>query len=193
MSRTYVSPRACSAARRVRATIALSLLAIAVHPAALVAAEQDHQIARYTSVAAGPAPAEKNPLEAVVAVHFPRSHIHTVGQAVHYLLLRTGYRLATTLSEPVHEVMKLPLPEVHRDLGPYTVRTALSVLLGQPFELSTNPTRREVAYHIHSDEPQIVVPPSPVAQVTPVSPLVGTAGVPISGTADASLATPAIR
>lgn len=114
--------------------------------------QTDIRLSRYTTGSAGPDAAQIDPLEAVVQVSFPRSSVATVGDALHYLLLRTGYRLGAPLegTPPASAVLSMPLPEVHRQLGPYSVRTALSVLLGTPFALSVDPVQRQVSYRTTS-------------------------------------------
>jgi conjugative transfer region protein (TIGR03748 family) len=108
----------------------------------------DLRLSRYTTGSSIPDAAQVDPLEAVVLVSMPRASVSTVGDAVNYLLLRTGYRLAAPreANEPAGAILAMPLPEVHRQLGPYTVRTALSVLLGAPFALTVDPAQRLVAY-----------------------------------------------
>lgn len=108
------------------------------------------RVARYSTVSTTPPPAQSNPLEAVVQLRFPRAHVRTVGDAVSYLLLRSGYRLAPTsqIDEQVRSVLDMALPEVHRSLGPCSVSQALAVLLGAPFVMSSDPVRREVTYRM---------------------------------------------
>ena len=52
------------------------------------------RLARYTTSSSAPDAAQIAPLEAVVQVSFPRASVATVGDAMNYLLLRSGYRLA---------------------------------------------------------------------------------------------------
>jgi conjugative transfer region protein (TIGR03748 family) len=129
------------------------------------------RVGRYTTVAAIPPDAQSNPLDAVVVLSFPRAQVKSVKDAVSYLLIRTGYRLSDTeqFGAEVREVLALPLPEVHRKMGPYSVRAALSALLGTPFTLSTDPVRRQIAYTLDSTAPSHIarepVPMAPVADV----------------------------
>lgn len=108
------------------------------------------RVGRYTTVAATPDSAEADPLATVIRIHIPRERVVTVGDAVNYVLLRTGYHLAPSeaINEEARAILALPLPEIHRSLGPYTVSTALSVLLGRPFELVQDPARREISYRL---------------------------------------------
>jgi conjugative transfer region protein (TIGR03748 family) len=110
----------------------------------------DIRLSRYTTTSASPDVAQVDPLEAVVQLILPRANVQTVGDAITYLLIRTGYRLAPQESadQQTRAVLAMPLPEVHRRLGPYTVRTALSVLLGRPFVLSVDPMQRLVSYSV---------------------------------------------
>jgi type IV pili sensor histidine kinase/response regulator len=130
------------------------------------------RVGRYTTVAEAPPEAQSNPLDAVVVLSFPRNQVKSVKDAISYLLIRTGYRLTDTeqLGPEVMEILALPLAEVHRKIGPYSVRSALSVLLGTPFTLSTDPVRRQIAYTFDSTAPARVaqepVPIVPVADVT---------------------------
>lgn len=110
----------------------------------------DVRLSRYTTTSAAPEIAQLDPMEAVVQIGFPRANVQSVGDAIAYLLLRTGYRLAPQEEADAHTkaVVAMPLPEVHRRLGPYSVRTALSVLLGRPFVVSVDPMQRLVSYGV---------------------------------------------
>jgi conjugative transfer region protein (TIGR03748 family) len=130
------------------------------------------RVGRYTTVAGAPPEAQSNPLDAVVVLSFPRNQVKSVKDAVAYLLMRTGYRLTDTeqLGPEVKEILALPLPDVHRKMGPYSVRAALLVLLGTPFTLSTDPVRRQIAYTFDATAPAKIahepVAIAPSAEVT---------------------------
>lgn len=121
-------------------------------------AQNETQVGRYTTQVTLPAEADVNPMAVIAKVHFPRQVVTTVGDAVRYMLIRTGYQLAPeeTLDPRVRQVFALRLPDHQRVLGPYRVDATLSVLMGQPFKLVTDPVSRTVTY----------VPPSPA---TPAS------------------------
>lgn len=106
------------------------------------------RLSRYTTDSTRPDAQQLDPLEAMVQVSLPRTSVGTVGEAVNYLLLRSGYRLADPAgaASPPIPILSMPLPEVHRQLGPYSVRTALSVLVGAPFTLSVDPAHRQVSF-----------------------------------------------
>jgi conjugative transfer region protein (TIGR03748 family) len=114
----------------------------------------DVRLSRYTTGSTQPDASQLDPLEAMVQVSLPRTSVATVGEAVNYLLLRTGYRLADPpeAASPPTPVLSMPLPEVHRQLGTYSVRTALSVLVGAPFALSVDPAQRLVSFRTAPSE-----------------------------------------
>jgi conjugative transfer region protein (TIGR03748 family) len=107
---------------------------------------QMQRLARYTMAKLEPDAAQQNPLASTISIHLPRESVKTVGDAVRYLLVRTGYRLADGLPPDVSDVLTLSLPEVHRQLGPYTVTEALNLLMGSTYTLDVDATRRVVAY-----------------------------------------------
>ena len=106
------------------------------------------QLARYTTLSLRPSDADENPLVVIATVHFPRQVVRTVGDAVRYLLIRTGYQLAPvdTLDPRVNAVFGLPLPDNQRALGPYRVDSMLTVLMGHPYQLATDRLTRTVSY-----------------------------------------------
>ncbi len=149
---SQLSCRLCARNRRLRrrallwCTLSLPLGALA--PSAADAATNELRLARYTSAAALPDDAQLDPLEAIVRVTFPRGDVRSVGEAVSYLLLRTGYRLppASEWDPAVQTVLALPLPEVHRQVGPVSVRSALDVLMGSAYRLQVDEAARVVSY-----------------------------------------------
>ena len=101
------------------------------------------RLARYTTAAAQPDPALTAPLAVLARVRFPRETVATVGDALSYLLLRTGYRLGET-DAAASALLALPLPEAHRQLGPYSARAIASVLVGSAYELQISEVDRRV-------------------------------------------------
>jgi conjugative transfer region protein (TIGR03748 family) len=130
-------------------------------PVSYASDHNDIRVARYTTMSSAPTVSQIDPLEAIVQVNFPRTLVRNVGDATAYLLLRTGYHLAATeqLDEHVKHILALPLPEVHRTIGPYSVRNALTVLLGSPFALSVDSGRREVSYLVEGNHEKAMQPP----------------------------------
>lgn len=102
------------------------------------------RLARYTTTSITPEPSALNPLAAVATVRFPRDHVRTVGDAVDYLLLRTGYRLES-VDSAARDLFPLPLPEAHRELGPYRALTILELLVGEAYKVDASQVHRTLA------------------------------------------------
>ncbi len=115
------------------------------------ATADETQVSRYSTLPLAPSEIDLDPLAVVARVTFPRPVVNTVGDAVDYLLLRTGYRLAEDASsrDPVVAALfKRPLPESHRVLGPYRVSAMLRVLMGRRFELVVDEATRTLSYRL---------------------------------------------
>jgi conjugative transfer region protein (TIGR03748 family) len=122
---------------------------------------------RYTETAIIASAAQREPLRAIVTITFPPT-IKTVGEALRYLLKNSGYRLVQDSSN-FSAVMNLPLPEVHRKLGPIPVTTFLNVLAGQAYELVVDPVHRLVSFDLKTEYTDLVVPLNSEAQQSPQS------------------------
>ena len=108
---------------------------------------KDSQVGRYSLLAATPTQAQAELLATTMTVRFPE-RIQTVGEAVRYLLQRSGYRLATaeSIGPDTAALFALPLPAVHRSLGPMTLRDALETLAGPVFHLVQDPVHRLITF-----------------------------------------------
>ena len=107
------------------------------------------QTDRYSAVEPEPTIGQEVPLLTLVTIKYPRQ-INTVGQAISYTLKRSGYRFAPQYAhDPNMKVLiKLPLPEVHRQLGPMTVKQVLNTLSGSAFMLVTDPVHRYISFEL---------------------------------------------
>ena len=114
--------------------------------------EQSVQIGRYSVVSATPTAAQDNILSVMVTVSMP-APIQTVGDAIHHLLTPSGYSLARFDAQgpEVIQLLSLPLPDVHRTLGPMTLQDALLTLASPAFRLYTDPVHRLIAYDLKPD------------------------------------------
>ena len=108
---------------------------------------KDIQVGRYSLFAATPTEAQADLLATTMTVRFP-GRIQTVGEAVRYLLQRSGYRLAAaeSIAPDTLALFALPLPAVHRSLGPMTLKDALETLAGPAFHLVQDPVHRLVSF-----------------------------------------------
>ena len=94
-------------------------------------------------------PAQVDPLLAVIDVHLPPD-IATVGEAVNYLLRRSGFNLlpADPGDDAVAYLLSQPLPDIHRHLGPVSLRDALLTLGGKAFLVNVDYVYRRVGYQV---------------------------------------------
>lgn len=83
-------------------------------------------------------------MQQIVDITFPAPINITVGDAIRYLLLRTGYQLCD--SPVVQPLDSLPLPAPHMHLGPLTLRQATEVLLGPAWTIEVDEATRHVCF-----------------------------------------------
>ena len=107
----------------------------------------DLQVGRYSLFATTPTEAQADPLQATIKVQFP-DRVRTVGDAVKHLLQQSGSRLAGSKATGMASayLMALPLPAVHRSVGPMPLKRALETLVGPAFHLVEDPVHRLVAF-----------------------------------------------
>ncbi len=135
------------------AAIAACVIAIGVVTSANLQAK-DIQVGRYSLFSATPTEAQADLLATTMTVRFP-GRIQSVGEAVRYLLQRSGYRLAAaeSIAPDTLALFALPLPAVHRSLGPMTLRDALETLAGPAFHLVQDPVHRLVSFERCTSDP----------------------------------------
>lgn len=128
---------------------------------------------RYTSISLDPADEDYNPIAVAAKITFPRAKVSTVGDAVRYLLIRTGYDLvpSSKLDPQVVNVLSKRLPDSQRELGIYSVETMLGVLLGDPFSLRVDHIARQISYVPRVDlSPKVAATPGDEAGSGPAQP-----------------------
>ena len=105
------------------------------------------QVGRYSMSSTTPTVAQKDILTTALTVQFPE-RIQTIGEAIRYLLQRSGYRLASAeaIGPDTVSLFALPLPAVHRSLGPMTLKDTLETLAGPAFRLVQDPVHRLITF-----------------------------------------------
>ncbi len=101
------------------------------------------RLARYSSVATSPVLADYSPLETIATLNFP-AQVDSVGEALHFTLLRTGYSIGHTDADATH-LMALPLPLTHRGIGPARVTDLLAILVGPSYAVEANSVDRTIS------------------------------------------------
>lgn len=91
------------------------------------------QSSRYTDVNISATKAQKDPLSVIINFEFPRN-IEKVGDALYLITAPSGYRFSLDENDIAYILFEMPLPEVHKQLGPITLRDAISVLSGNGFQ-----------------------------------------------------------
>ena len=119
-----------------------ALAALADEPAA--------QVGRYSTLEPVAPSHQTHLLETVVQVRFPEQGVQTTGEAIRYLLARSGYALAAAeASDPaLASLLGLPLPEVQRELGPVTVAAGLQTLAGPAYCLVVDHVHRLISFEL---------------------------------------------
>ncbi|WP_431064486.1 hypothetical protein [Methylotuvimicrobium sp.] len=124
-----------------------SLISEKFKPAAVV------QTGRYSFVPAIPTLPQREPLQVIITVTIPND-LQTVGDAVHYLLRRSGYSVDNPPKLNPHAVRMFlnPLPDVQRSLGPMNLQDALTVLVTPELVPVIDPISRRINY-VRTAEP----------------------------------------
>jgi conjugative transfer region protein (TIGR03748 family) len=119
------------------------------------------QYGRYTLVEISPTAGQGNLMQQIVDVSMPPTLVASVGDAVRYVLLRSGFVLCDT--PRVRILNTLPLPAADFHLGPLTLESALRILAGPGWKLEVNELTRRVCFLPAST-------PSPAGRSTPGGP-----------------------
>jgi type IV pili sensor histidine kinase/response regulator len=108
-------------------------------------------------IAVRPTAGQRDLLSVTRAITVP-GDIESVGEAFHWMLRDSGYRLATdtVLSEEAKAMLELPLPAVHRRFEPMPLQTVLGLMIGPAFHLIQDPVHRLIAFERCADSPDPV-------------------------------------
>lgn len=118
------------------------------HPAEL-------RYGRYTLVSTEPTTEQRDLLAQIIEASIPSSLSPSVQEAMHYVLQRSGYSLCPA-AEPVKVLFTRPLPAAHYRLGPIPLRSALQVLAGPAWQLTTDEVSRSVCFEQQKTEAGVV-------------------------------------
>lgn len=86
------------------------------------------KIDRYTYIDAVSTKEQNDPMSVIVSVKFP-TNITNAKDAIDYLLVRSGFNLSEKYE--TYKLKQFTLPQVHRVLGPITLKNAIKVLVGK--------------------------------------------------------------
>lgn len=129
-----------------------AILVTSLAPSALVAEEDRVPAGRYVRVTSEPALAQRNPLQAIISVSFPREQVTTLGEAATYLLERSGYTMADVAAPKVDaaygKLLRFTLPEVQREFRSVSLWAALEALAGPSYMPTVNHVDRTVAFRL---------------------------------------------
>ena len=126
--------------------LVLFLLTMGLH---VISADDEIQVGRYSTMNTAPTKAQQDIFATVVNVQYDKT-VTTVGQAMRHLLQDQGMKLALPKSDSalVRTLIALPLPQVHRQLGPISLRDALETLAGSVWRLVHDPVNRLVSFEL---------------------------------------------
>ena len=110
---------------------------------------------RYTLVSTEPTTEQRDLLAQIIDVSIPSNLNPSVEEAMHYVLQRSGYSLCPT-TEPVKILFTRPLPAAHYRLGPIPLRSALQVLAGPAWQLTTDESSRSVCFERQKNDAAVV-------------------------------------
>ena len=148
-------------------------LAAVIIATANVHADDPIRLARYTLQSATAEAGQLDLLAALIEIEFP-PHIEAAGDAIDYVLLRSGYRRIETPS--ARRTMDLPLPRAHRKIGPLDLRSAIKTLAGEPWHLHEDAIQRVIwltlkdGIDLESGTPEDVVASDQETPATPPAP-----------------------
>jgi len=117
---------------------------------------------RYTLLSTEPTTEQRDLLAQIIEVSIPSSLSPSVQDALQYVLQRSGYSLCPA-AEPVKVLFTRTLPAAHYRLGPIPLRSALQVLAGPAWQLTTDEVSRSVCFEQQKTEAGVTL-------TTPVSP-----------------------
>ncbi|KKX67462.1 PilL N-terminal domain-containing protein [Pseudomonas putida] len=108
------------------------------HPAEL-------RYGRYTLISTEPTTEQRDLLAQIIDVSIPSNLNPSVQDALQYILQRSGYSLCPDTAA-VKALFTRPLPAAHYRVGPIPLRSALQMLAGPAWRLTTDEINRSVCF-----------------------------------------------
>ncbi|WP_186045176.1 PilL N-terminal domain-containing protein [Burkholderia gladioli] len=117
---------------------------------------------RYSLIELSPDDGQRDLMRQIIDLAIPSAANATVGDALRYVLRRSGYRLCDARANATAVLYALPLPAAHEHLGPVTLRDALQLLAGPRWTLHVDDEAREVCFAPQPDDhpTSATVPPT---------------------------------
>ncbi|WP_422452158.1 pili assembly chaperone [Endozoicomonas sp. ALC066] len=115
------------------------------------------RMGRYSLVNTSGVAYQNSPLQVVIDTTIPREIIN-IHDGIEFLLLRSGYKLADPeLASPqLQQFYELPIPEVHRDLGPVKLIDVLDIITGEAFTSVIDPVHRLISFELNQEMVQLL-------------------------------------
>ena len=112
------------------------------------------QVDRYSEVVTGPIAGQRDLLSVTGAISIA-NNIESIGDALRWVLLDSGYRLAanSVLTEEVRVMLELPLPAVHRRFELMPLKAVMGLMVGPAFYVVQDPVHRLIAFERCSTTP----------------------------------------
>jgi conjugative transfer region protein (TIGR03748 family) len=107
---------------------------------------------RYTLIELRPDDGQRDLMRQIIDLTVPSTSQATVGDALHYVLRRSGYHLCDERLDTTAVLYALPLPAAHEHLGPITLRDALQLLAGPRWTLHVDDKTREVCFTLQPED-----------------------------------------
>ena len=131
------------AATTLTSSLLVAALALAEMADAQVESTSDVTLGRYQTMLLQPRPEQRDLLAAVIDMEFGQE-VETVRDAIVVVLSGSGYTLVAAACQ--EELFGLPLPSVHRKLGPLSLRQTLDVLSGPGWRPVIDQNRRSLSF-----------------------------------------------
>lgn len=103
---------------------------------------------RYTLVSTLPNADQRDLMAQIIDVSIPANMYPSVGDAMQYVLDRSGYSLCAMDTDQASNLYSRPLPSSQYKLGPMTLRNTLQVLAGPAWQVRVDEVKREVCYDL---------------------------------------------